>query len=74
MQQQNVLIAFCNLYGDHTGAAQALVTIDVLDAFKITPKFHCFVGDNVSRDQTKEVKVNCSCSVPSYGGERGGYL
>jgi hypothetical protein len=22
----------------------------------------------VSRDQTKEVKVNCSCSVPSYRG------
>jgi hypothetical protein len=56
-KQRTVLIAFCNLYGDHTGAAQAAVIIHVLKSFKITEKFHCFLGDNASNNNKSTIDV-----------------
>jgi hypothetical protein len=45
-KQRDILLAFRNLYGDHTGAAQAAVILRVLKSFEIAPQLHCFVGDN----------------------------
>jgi hypothetical protein len=54
-QQQDLLIAFRNLYGDHTGAAQAAIIVCVLDSFEISSKFHCFVGDNASNNDSETI-------------------
>jgi hypothetical protein len=56
-QQRTVLIAFRNLYGDHTGAAQASVIINVLESYEITEKFHCFVGDNASSNDNETISA-----------------
>jgi hypothetical protein len=47
-KQRNVLIAFRNLYEDHTKASQASVIASVLKSYKISEKLHCFVGNNTS--------------------------
>jgi hypothetical protein len=49
------VIAFCNLYSDHTGAAQATIIVDVLDSFEISSKFHCFVGNNASNNNSETI-------------------
>jgi deoxycytidylate deaminase len=49
-KQRNILLAFRNLYGDHTGAAQAAVILQVLESFEIAPQLHCFVSDNASNN------------------------
>jgi hypothetical protein len=53
LKQQDLLIAFKNLYGDHTGAAQAAIIRNVLANHKISCQFHCFVGDNASSNDSK---------------------
>ena len=53
LNQQDLLIAFENLYGDHTGAAQAAIIRDVLNDYKMSRQFHCFVGDNASSNDGK---------------------
>jgi len=55
-QQRDVLIAFRNLYGDHTGAAQASVILRVLEGFEIAPRLHCFVGDNASNNDAELIR------------------
>jgi hypothetical protein len=55
LQQRDVLIAFCNLYSDHTRAAQAFVILRVLDKFSIASKFGCFVGHNASNNNNSEL-------------------
>jgi hypothetical protein len=54
-QQQDLLIAFRNLYSDHTGAAQAAIILCVLDSFVISSKSHCFVGNNVSNNDSETI-------------------
>ncbi|RYN48425.1 hypothetical protein AA0114_g7239 [Alternaria tenuissima] len=52
-QQRDILLAFRNLYGDYTGAAQAAVILQVLDSFEIAPQLHCFVGDNATNNDNE---------------------
>jgi hypothetical protein len=53
LKQQDLLIAFENLYRDHTSAAQAAVIRDVINNYNISRQFHCFVGDNASSNNSK---------------------
>jgi hypothetical protein len=55
-KQQDTIIAFRNFFGDHTGAAQASIVRAVLDDYEISRKFHCFVGDNASSNDSKLIK------------------
>jgi len=50
------LIAFENLYGDHTGATQGSVVRAALDRYTIASKFHCFVGDNATSNDGELIK------------------
>ena len=52
-RQRDILLAFQNLYGDHTGAAQAAVILKALDSFEIAPQLHCFVGDNATNNDNE---------------------
>jgi hypothetical protein len=54
-QQQDLLIAFRNLYSDHRGAAQAAIIVDILDSFEISSKFHCFIGNNTSNNDSETI-------------------
>ncbi|CAE7021586.1 Transposase protein [Pyrenophora teres f. teres] len=55
-KQRDVLIAFRNLYGDHTGAAQAAIILDVLNEFDVAPRLQAFVGDNASNNDSELIK------------------
>lgn len=51
--KDDIIIAFRNLYGEHTGATQAFILRAVFDEYDISRKFHCFVSDNAgSNDST----------------------
>ena len=50
------MIAFENLYGDHTGATQGSVVRAALDRYTIASKFHCFVGDNATSNDGELIK------------------
>ncbi|CAE7020025.1 hypothetical protein HRS9139_02657 [Pyrenophora teres f. teres] len=52
-KQRDVLIAFRNLYGDHTGAAQAAIILNVLNEFEVAPRLQAFVGDNASNNDSE---------------------
>ena len=54
-QQQDLLIAFRNLYSDHTGAAQAAIIVCVLDSFEISLKFYYFVSDNALNNNSETI-------------------
>lgn len=45
-----MLIAFRNLFGDHTGRAQAALILNVVREYNFETKFNCFVGDNASNN------------------------
>jgi hypothetical protein len=51
-----MLIAFRNLYGDHTSTAQGQIVRAVLDSYDISWQFHCFVGDNAMSNNSKLIK------------------
>jgi hypothetical protein len=55
-KQQDTIIAFRNLFGNHTGAAQAPIVLTVFDDYKISRKFHCFVGDNATSNSSKLIE------------------
>ena len=55
-KQRNILIAFHNFYGDHTGSAQAAVVLQVAQEYGFEHKLHCFVGDNVSSNDGEFIK------------------
>jgi hypothetical protein len=50
------LIAFRNLYGDYTRAAQAFILRAVFDEYEIFRKLHCYVGDNATSNDAKLIK------------------
>jgi hypothetical protein len=61
-KQQDSVIAFRNLFRDHTGAAQGTIIRAVLDEDKISRKFHCFVSDNALGspcDLVSGIRVGC---------------
>jgi hypothetical protein len=43
---------FKNLYRDYTSAAQAAVIRNILNAYKISLRFYCFVGDNATSNNS----------------------
>lgn len=47
-KQRDVLIAFRNLIGDHSGAAQAAIILDVIRQYNFETRFNCFIGDNAT--------------------------
>jgi hypothetical protein len=51
-KQKDILIGFRNLFGDHTGAAQGSIIRAVFDDYDISRKFHCFVGDNATSNDS----------------------
>lgn len=55
-KQRDVLIAFRNLYSDHTGAAQAVIILNVLNKFNVAPRLQAFVGDNASNNDSELIK------------------
>ena len=55
-RQRDILLAFQNLYGDYTGAAQAAVILKALDSFEIAPQLHCFVGDNATNNDNELIQ------------------
>ncbi|RYN88075.1 hypothetical protein AA0119_g12201 [Alternaria tenuissima] len=55
-QQRDILLAFQNLYGDHTGAAQAAVILKALNSFEIALQLHCFVGDNATNNDNELIQ------------------
>jgi hypothetical protein len=54
-KQRNVLIAFRNLYEDHTKTSQASVIASVLKSYKISEKLHCFVENNTSSNNNETI-------------------
>jgi hypothetical protein len=56
LKQRDIIIAFRNLIGDHSGAAQGTIIRAVLDEYEISQKFHCFVGDNATSNNGKLIK------------------
>jgi hypothetical protein len=55
-KQRDIIIAFRNLYGDHTGAAQGTIVRAVLDEYEMSRKFHCFVGDNATNNDGELIR------------------
>ena len=55
--QRDVLIAFRNLFSDHTGSAQALAVLDVIREYNFEPRLHCFVSDNARNNDNKFIKA-----------------
>jgi hypothetical protein len=55
-KQRDIIIAFRNLYGDHTGAAQGTIIRAVLDEYEISRKFHCLVGDNATHNDGELIR------------------
>jgi hypothetical protein len=55
-KQRDVLIAFRDLHGDHTGARQAGVILNVMREFDFTRNFNCFVGDNASSNHSTLIR------------------
>jgi hypothetical protein len=51
--QQDILIGFRNLLGDHTASAQASVILDVIREYNFESKFNCFVGDNATNNDKR---------------------
>lgn len=47
-KQRDVLIAFHNLIGDHSGGAQAVVILDVIRQYNFETRFNCCIGDNAT--------------------------
>ena len=47
-KQRDVLLAFRNLVGDHSGGAQAAVILDVIRQYNFETRFNCFIGDNAT--------------------------
>lgn len=57
--QRDVLVAFKNLLGDHTGLHQGLNIVSVIREYDLADQVHCFVADNASNnDQTFINSVN----------------
>jgi hypothetical protein len=48
--QRDVLVAFRNLFGDHTGRAQASVVLKVVQEYNFERQFNCFVSDNAKNN------------------------
>ena len=55
-KQRDVLIAFRDLHGDHTGDRQAGVILNVMREFDFTRNFNCFVGDNASSNHSTLIR------------------
>jgi predicted nucleotidyltransferase len=69
--QRDILIAFRNLFGDHTGEALASVTADVLSDYDVAKKLHCFVGDNATNnDETYSSALNLRLGLSLDGSHR----
>jgi hypothetical protein len=54
--QQDLLIGFRKLLGDHTASAQALVIVDVMREYNFESNFNCLVGDNATNNDKKLIK------------------
>jgi hypothetical protein len=56
LKQRDIIIAFRNLFGDHTEATQGTIIHAVLDEYEISQKFHCFVGNNATSNNGKLIE------------------
>lgn len=54
--QRDLVIGFRNLFGDHTGLAQAKEIAYVLRSYDICHKFYYFVGDNATNNDNELIK------------------
>jgi hypothetical protein len=57
-QPRDLFICFKNLLGDHTGANIAVAILSVIHDYNIALKFHCFVGDNATNNDSERVHVD----------------
>jgi hypothetical protein len=55
-KQQDIIIAFHNLYRDYTGAAQGTIICTVLNEYEIFQKFHCFVSNKVTNNNRELIQ------------------
>ena len=77
-QQQDVLIGFRNLFGDHTGANQSRIIANIINEYNLRPKFSCYVADNatnndsetlnnlgdlIDMDLTEEHRIRCAAHI-----------
>jgi hypothetical protein len=56
-KQQDIIIAFHNLYRDHTGAAQETIIRAVLNEYEIFQKLHCFVSNKVTNNNRELIRI-----------------
>ena len=55
-RQRDILIAFQNLYGDHTGRTMAGVVLEVAWEYDFERKLHCCVGDNATSNDNQFIE------------------
>ena len=68
-KQRDLLIAFRDLLGDHTGTTQASVILNVIREYNFELRFSCFVSDNATCNDSKLIAGLTQSPVLNLGTE-----